>query len=217
MLKKCLPLHRAHQLNESRDYSTATILENEIGKLISAKDEKEARALWNQGYSFWEAQHAANLSNEVINDNLKVRAYKAIIPSLLEKNGSIFKDKHEREYAEDFIELEKNDKNRDKTKQYKECVLVLYFSDDEEVKILRSNLTGRFPHLPRHEQINRYCDLFGKLWNEVSIINEHSEGQAPPEDSCVPQDEDLKRYTEHLIGKRKSDLAYVAETLYTIM
>ena len=61
-------------------------------------------------------------------------------PSLLTttKDDSTLEDEHERESAEDFIELERIDEDRVQTKQYRECALVLYFSDDEKITSLRT-------------------------------------------------------------------------------
>lgn len=153
------------------------------------------------------------MTNETFNKTLQCLLFEKMIMNI----PQYFREYKEREFAEDYIQIEKipqiSGETRFLTEKLRECKMVLYFSDDGKIKTLRSNLTVVFPDMPLYEQINQYCANHSSLWDVVSVISEHTPGKQPPTNACRPRPEDYTNYINDLLLAKRNGLASVIQFL----
>lgn len=101
------------------------------------------------------------------------------------------------------------------TDEYKKCKTVLYFAFDSEIDEIKNNLAKDNPGTPFFELSHKYCSGFSRLWDLVSIVDEHTAGVESINEKCIPGEEDYKYYIKGLVSSGKSELAYIAQTLYS--
>jgi hypothetical protein len=133
----------ANQLIKGRVESTTIDLRDVIMDFASAKDVTEVPKLsdkWcssnnEETQSFWKVQLAEKLPSKDVNI-LKDLVYDQIILNV--KQVPLFEHEIEREFAEDYIMVQKLRELEDViTTQYTNCRLVLYFSQEGAITSLR--------------------------------------------------------------------------------
>jgi len=192
-----------------------------LRELAGLENVTAARILWeeqcsskNKPESIWNGT-SRNYLNLVEMAVLEYLSYDKIL-SDMRKDARNFNTLSEEEYLRDTIlRMKFFGKSKDIiTDKYKKCQTVIYFSDDEEIKSIRSNLMNISQGIPFYEMTHRYCSSLGKLYNEVSQVDEHTVGVQPPTDTCIPETKDFDSYISNLVTNKKGGMAYVAKTLF---
>lgn len=201
MLKEFVPQEKSLRLPENQMQ-----VGNAIVQLAYAKSAQEAQ-------TFWRDQCLEEKMSGLNEETLKYLLYEKMILNI----PKYFKKNKEREFAEDYIEVERIPlifgKNRFLTEKHRDCKMVLYFSDDGKIKTLRSNLTSIFPDMPFYNQIHEHCENQSSLWDILSVLKLHNVIVQAPTPACKPRLEDYVQFVKDLRLQRKIGLANVVEFL----
>ena len=68
---------------------------------------------------------------------------------------------------------------------------------------------------PYFKRVDRFCEIFGRLYSKVSEISEHTAGVEVTDRTCLPKTEDYQLYIENLRGKGQDDFVFVVNSMAT--
>ena len=177
---------------------------NALVRLAYAKSAEE-------GLNFWRDQCLDEEISGLNNKTLQYLLYDKMILDIPE----YFKQNKEREFAEDYIEIEKippiSGESRFLTEKHRDCKMVIYFSDHGKIKALRSNMTTMYPDIPLYEQVHQHCANQSSLWDILSVLKGHNTGLQPPTAACKPRPEDYVEYVKDLFNSKQYGLARVIQ------
>lgn len=197
------------------DEKEKTLLTKSVLQLVCVKTVKEAEKLYLSERSIWKWKKL----KEACKQDLKLLSYDEILLRIENYELTMIKlaEGLERPYASVFLNIQRYYENKGYKKRndyYKECMSVLYFSNNYNIRNLWEQLKYEYPDQPLYLKGDSYCEDLSVLYNMVANINMHTAGFQAPID-CSPEEIDFIQFVDFLSKKFQGHgMKFVATSLY---